>query len=325
MNSNGGVRFAILGRFVDASMVPDIVGRWLRQHWHFPNHAIPSHPFRIRLAILHPDDSPPPPAHALPCEAGVPGYPLSCARSGASWWIGDGAEGVRLELTDEESRIDFWYAEPAPSPTGFAALMVALAESVRASGLIPLHAAIAVRDGEAMALLARSGTGKSTTLLRAVDAGWSPLAEDFAWLDPASLIVYGWDHGVHLWPETLERHLPHLAAMEWAVDSAGKLFLPFDRLPTESVGSAPLSRIVLLDRTAQEGDPWEEVHGADAVRALWEACGVPLSPISRARTALRIAELLRGTTVLRLRLGAAPLELSPPPLAREDRHASLGG
>jgi ABC-type nitrate/sulfonate/bicarbonate transport system ATPase subunit len=61
-----------------------------------------------------------------------------------------------------------------------------------------------VRDGEATALTAQSGTGKTTTLLRLIAAGWTPLAEDLAWLDPDSLTLYGWDRGIRLWQETID-------------------------------------------------------------------------------------------------------------------------
>lgn len=51
------------------------------------------------------------------------------------------------------------------------------------AGALVLHASAAVRDGRAVVVCARSGTGKSSVLTALADAGWAPLSEDLVAID----------------------------------------------------------------------------------------------------------------------------------------------
>jgi hypothetical protein len=182
------------------------------------------------------------------------------------------------------------------------AVLLALCEAVRASGLMPLHAAVATRGAQAVAFLAPSGTGKSTTLVRAIRAGWTPVAEDFAWLDPETLAVYGWDRGIRLWSEGLAL-VGGADGERWRAGADGKLFADYGSLGMHAVRYATLTRLALLTRDGERPSRREPLAPREAVRALWEATGVPLAPRVRAWTARQLPRLLAGLRVERLRLG----------------------
>lgn len=313
--------FPLLGRSLHARVLSPALAGWLAERRHFPEHNAAGHPYRITLTESSHRPSTLPTPSGEPVAAELPEITLHWWNQGSCWQTGDREAGVAAHFEPGEARIEVW-------GSSFPALYLALNEALRASGLIPLHAAILVRDGVATALVAPSGTGKSTTLLRALAAGYTPVAEDLAWLDPDSLEVHGWDRGIRLWPETIERFLPHLAGAPWSTDTDGKLFLDYTALGIERLPGARLSRVIRLERnvarpavaaqsrtgrgpgTMELGAmaPGAMAPGAmelgplaleptplprhEAVRTLWEATGVPLLPATRADLARRIPGLL---------------------------------
>jgi hypothetical protein len=76
---------------------------------------------------------------------------------------------------------------------------------------LPLHGAALVRDGRALVLGARSGTGKSTLAWAALHDDWSLLAEDIVYVQPApSHRLWGGDALLHV-PTASARFFPALA------------------------------------------------------------------------------------------------------------------
>jgi hypothetical protein len=65
----------------------------------------------------------------------------------------------------------------------------------------------------------------------------------------------------------------------------------------------------VLERDEARASAWAPLEPRDAVRAWWEAAGVPLHAGTRARLAAEIPGLLARTTACRLVLGAGPLPL----------------
>lgn len=289
--------FSVLGRPLRAYGLSPGLDAWLRAHWRF-EHEVEDAGFGISLEPCPPPRDLPP-ANAPPVRA--PGIELPCRVLGREHWlIGGPRAGVRLHLRTDGSDIAFWGEEPA-------ALFVALYESLRASGLVPLHASVLARDGQATALAARSGTGKSSTLVQALAAGWQPIAEDFAWLEPDSLRLFGWDRGVHLWPDARRRFAPDLPG--WLPGPDGKLFLPWEALGEPGPRAARLTAVALLERDPARPSAWQPLPPRDAVRALWEAIGVPLSETSRRAVAALLPVLLPRIHLRRLVLGRTPLPL----------------
>jgi hypothetical protein len=288
--------FVILGRTLRAAALSPGREAWLRSAWHFAEHEAAPVSFSISLEPASPPD-----VRFTGAPVRMPGIELPCLAVGENaWLIGSARGGVRLELLDGESRIGMWGSEEVLHP----ALFVALYESVRASGLVPLHASVIARDGAATALMARSGTGKSSTLVQAMRDGWLPIAEDFAWLEPDTLRLHGWDRGVHLWPDARERFAPDLRG--WTMGSDGKLFHPWS---TSGARAARLETIALLVRDPASPSRWDDLTPREAVRALWEAIGVPLSPRSRDEVSRLIPALLARVRTRRLVLGNTALPL----------------
>jgi hypothetical protein len=310
------LEFPLLGRSLQARVLSPALAGWLAERWHFPEHDGAGHPYRITLAERRDRPATLPTPAGEPVVAELPEMTLHWWNQGSCWQMGDREAGVAAYFEPGEARIEVWGA-------AYPALYLALNEALRASGLIPLHAAILVRDGVATALVAPSGTGKSTTLLRALATGYTPIAEDLAWLDPDSLEVHGWDRGIRLWPDTIERFLPHLAGAPWTTDTDGKLFLDYAALGIPRLPGARLSRVIRLERDVARPAVAAATHpgrglGAmalgplvlgstvlgplaleaaqlprhEAVRTLWEATGVPLLPATRADLARRLPGLL---------------------------------
>lgn len=303
------VAFHILGRPFHARGISPSLRAWLDEHWHRPDHDLPPHPFAITLfgeaaAVAEPVRS----AGRI-VIATMPGYEQFWRHHGSTWsWCDDGV-AVRLELEPDGARI-YVSGDVVASANAIAALHVALCEALRASGPVPLHAALAVPPGvrgRATALFGRSGAGKSTTLLRLWRAGWTPLAEDLSWVDPETLAVYPWDLGVRLWPGTLEAFLPDLAEKGWRAGSDGKLFLAYGDLGVDTARVATLAWFARLERDSDEDARWEPLAAVEAVRALWEAVGVQLAPAIRVKTSAWIASMTKRIPGLRLRIGPAAL------------------
>src|SRR5690606_34846365 len=134
--------FPILGRSFVGHGVPEPLRGWLLEQWWRPEHSLPARRFAIGLEWTA-SDSASAPAQGEPVRALVPGGVLSWRSSGGQWeWRGDGATGVRLTLEPEQARIHVW-GTSARDAELFTALYIAICEALRASGLLPLHAAVA--------------------------------------------------------------------------------------------------------------------------------------------------------------------------------------
>lgn len=313
---------SILGRSLHLEVSTPALVAWLERQWNFPEHALAPVPYSIRLVEA---DAPPGTIAGTPVPVSLHRMTLTALAEDDVWRFGDERAGVQLRLGRAESRIAIWGAarEQDAAALTYAALFVSIAESLRASGLLPLHAAVAARAGRATVLAGPSGVGKSTTLWRMARAGWAPLAEDFAWLDPVTCELYGWDRGVRLWPETRERFAPEVPLERFRTDPDGKLFLAYEHFPGPVVRAATLERLAVLERITVDGATGGSTVNAatataaaptplaphDAVRAWWETVGLPLSPPVRDQVAGAIGTLVQRVEAVRLPIGPGPLVL----------------
>ncbi len=174
--------------------------------------------------------------------------------------------GLTLETSQQGARVSLaGHVSPAT-------LLLAFSEVQRAAGLLPLHASVLSRAGQTVAVSGPSGAGKSTAALRLLGLGWDLVAEDWAWLNPGTRQLVGWDRGLRLRPESLERFAPQLLASA-PTDAHGKRMLDPPRL----TGVHVLSRIEFLSPTPM---PPERLR-LELVRAVWNMVGAPLTPAAR--------------------------------------------
>ena len=318
--SRRSVAFQVLGRPFSARGVDDDLAAWLARHWDHPHHRLHDHTFSIDLHCSPRPALPSASLDLLPersasdVDAATPRHSSDDGER-ASVLLGSREGGAQLELRCDGARVQAWGVH-APGAAGRWPLLLALHEAVRASGLLPLHCAAAVHPDEdgASALLGASGVGKSTTLLTLAHAGWAPVCEDFAWLDPNTMQLYAWDHGVHMLPDTLER-LGTQAPPTQRAPAGGKHLLTYRDL-AEHYGvarrvAAPLQRLAWLVR--DEGPSrWTDLPRVQAVPVLWEAIGLPLTGPARRQVSAHIAALVDAVELRTLRLGRTPVPTTPP-------------
>lgn len=302
--------FSILGRPFRATGLTSALADWLEAHWHFREHVVAPHAHAITLNV---SDGPPSRSglDGDPVEVTIQGTTLQWRSVGDRWWLSMPNGGLCLALAPSSSRIEAWgqWVDEG-APAFYVGLYIALTECLRASGLLPLHAAAVARGGTATLFLGQSGTGKSTTVLRAALEGWTPLAEDMVWLDPGTLFVAGWDRGIRLWPEGRDRFASSLARAPWRPDIDGKLVLDYSAFGGAASRSGTLARLVVLAREASHESGSEPVASRDMVRAMWEATGVPLAAETRAWVARVIPEVMSRVECQRLWLAEGSLNNS---------------
>jgi hypothetical protein len=285
--------------------LPYALEQWIRRHWEDVSPIAATDEYRIDVARV---------AHAPRCAANpfagsqtttLDGASLTWQRHAERWWsTGDDDGGVSLRLSTRRARIRVWAAELRLESAPLLALHVAFCEALRARGLVPLHAAVAVRDGRATALIGPSGVGKSTTLLGAIDDGWLPLSEDVAWLEPATRRVFGWsgEHGVRLDATGLSRLSAETRAA-WQPGADGKFELAYDAIARARPRSAELTRVVVLTRDESRESMIEPLAPQSAALALWESAGVPMCWANCETFAATVPALVATLQWQRLTLG----------------------
>ena len=303
--------FYVLGRRVTLTGCPDTLIQALESDWLFAHHCLPDVPYSLTIecvSALRPivGVGQPVSVHAMQQE-----IPLLVHGSEVVY-APDGVPLMRAHFGEESAEIRLCWPAPLTRPT-LAALKIMVAEALRVSGLLPLHAAVASKDGETCAFFGPSGTGKSTTVLRAIAAGWTAMAEDFVWVDPDTAQVYGWDRGIRLLPESFVALPPEVAAQPWPQHADGKYWLPFSALQGHQMSFEPqaraLTQLALLDRRADLPSQWSELPRRAALQLLWEAAGLAVTDLAVQRTGRQIAALLPKVKPLRLVLGSTPLPL----------------
>jgi hypothetical protein len=219
----------------------------------------------------------------------------------------------RVLLRQEEAMVQLELGSTGAVLTLFGAsshlsscLMAATIEAVRVSGLMPMHTAMAARDGVGIAFTGESGRGKTTTLLHSIKAGYSPVCEDFAWLEPQLLMVYGTDRGLRCLPDTLVRvqqFFPDAKPVAFDVD---KHLVPFEALAPR-LWSCRLEQLWTLERDLGLPTRLEPLGKAQAVMALYGCFGVPLCELSRVQISALMGGLVGRLEVQKLQIGNTEL------------------
>jgi hypothetical protein len=131
------------------------------------------------------------------------------------------------------------------------------------AGVLVLHAAACTRDGVTVLIAGRSGSGKSSTLLALIDAGWSPLSEDLCAVDQG-------DEHPRVWPGPpwLRRapgaHGPSGSSVRFeALDKVG-----WDLSARMAAAPADLDAVVFLEPPGGSTIEHDRTPSADAVAHL---------------------------------------------------------
>ena len=228
---------------------------------------------------------------------------LEMRSAGNEFWFGTLESGMKFTHQTNSSKLKWWGNE-----IPYNALFVGICEALRLSGLVSLHASIAARDGLATAFLGPSGRGKTTTLLRASIAGWQIIAEDFSWLDPATMNLYGFDRGLRLLPDTAEifkQHHPKIQLNQMVVD---KYVVFYEQLGVIRQ-AVKLMRLAVLERNPEVISSWQSLSKREGALALWEANGVPFTTEAQNFVSSIIPNLLTRLKLERLVLGEGELPL----------------
>jgi hypothetical protein len=150
-----------------------------------------------------------------------------------------------------------------------------------------------------VAFLGPSGRGKSTTLLRAASAGWTPVAEDAAFVDVSTLTVVRADAHDHVRVRT-------------SPESDDRRQVAFADLGGGAT-AARLTHLVRLVRGTASEPTWGPMSRADAVMALHEAVGVPTTRAVGRVLGPAFGDLVGRVETLTLDVGSprAPLPALP--------------
>lgn len=217
-------------------------------------------------------------------------------------WICTADAAIQLEFDGSGVELTLFGAE-ASLPV---CLGLALIEAIRASGLLPMHAAITLHDGVALALTGTSGTGKTTTLMQALKHGYTPVSEDFAWLNPQSMRVHSVDRGLHCLPDTLARALEYFPHIEPIQANPRKQFIAFAQIAAQT-WECGLHAIWKLERQPELPSAVMPISPAERVMTLFETTGLPLTLLTRAQAATVIPRLAQQLEIAKLRIGNTPL------------------
>lgn len=186
---------------------------------------------------------------------------------------------LHLKCQQDRVSIDFNHRQIWCSGKGNAlrlCIQFGIMEILRWQGWMPIHASALKVNGAATVLLGPSGTGKTTTLLQAARKDVFSLAEDWSWISPEG-VLYPWDSGLHLLPDTTERFADVLPEARTWVDRGSRKKWRFEvkDLPWFAPEPCPLGHFWLLKRSPETAlGPLSKL---DQVKALWEATGMPLT------------------------------------------------
>jgi hypothetical protein len=155
----------------------------------------------------------------------------------------------------------------------------------RRSDLLFLHAAVLGYSTGAIAVLAASGVGKSTTSLAALQAGLRCYSDELAPLDLERLCVWPYPRALSLKTRPNQRNFRgtprvHRIGQQW--------FLPLDSSRVHARNhSIPLRALVILDRVGDECSRIARLSGAKALANVYSHCLNPMAHDNGGLSAVR--------------------------------------
>lgn len=224
---------------------------------------------------------------------GAPPAPSGGAREVAAWgdWrmLCDGEQvfiaypRARVTLHLAEARATLWLAETwwlEPLKLQQSPWLSLLGWLLRERGRYMLHASAVARDGKGLLLAGESGSGKSSSALALIQAGWDWLADDVALLEPGTgARIHGLARGFCFHP-ALAAQVPGLMGEP----VAEKRFAAIEGLfPGRRVAACQPTAVLLPSVTGAAWSRLEPASPAEALLALLPASGLMLAGGSAAR------------------------------------------
>jgi len=150
------VDFSVLGRRLRAFGVSGQLSGWLREFWEYPDRGAPSVDHQVEI---HTRNGPGPSNDTwTPVALSLPDRTLPVQQSGGRWRAGTVQSGVQLTPGSGSDLVEIWNWSATPDPALLhLALHVMITECLRASGLVPLHAAVAASEHGSTAWLGATG------------------------------------------------------------------------------------------------------------------------------------------------------------------------
>jgi hypothetical protein len=225
---------------------------------------------------------------------------LRLERASDAGYIVSGATTARCWLAYEDALLDL-----------LDRMVHALLARLLAQGMYAIHAGAVVGRGAALALVGRSGQGKTTLTLGLLRRGMGLLSDELTVVEPSARLIVPYRRSLHLRPRTLDL-IPELRFLrqrprhqlgggsEWAV-------APHDleqAFPGCLADAAPLRAVLLL-----EGTPRADAQPAitpvpaalaaiELLRSAWAAA------VDFEGTLGQIGQLLDSVSCARIRVGA---------------------
>jgi hypothetical protein len=126
-----------------------------------------------------------------------------------------------------------------------------------------LHAAAVAKDGRALVVCGTSGAGKSSVLVRMVDAGWEALTEDVCAIDGRGGAPVAWP-GPPWVRRAYDEPGPVGAALRFETPDKAA----WDLEPRQPAGPVFVGRLVFLDPPGGDTPQWMPLSQPEAVRDL---------------------------------------------------------
>ena len=170
-----------------------------------------------------------------------------------------------------------------------------------------LHAGVMSLQNRAVVFTGKSGTGKSTLAAALLARGWSYLCDEFALIEPKSLLVYPFPKALSIkrdGRDHIERLNLPLVSGEW---SDGKRTRPFSYVtPMEADGvvggPCPIGSVLFLSRRTNMSLRWSRLSEPEAAMTLYR-CGLNTEDLGRQAFETAVA-LARQAQCFELNLGS---------------------
>ncbi len=196
--------------------------------------------------------------------------------SGIRWQASPGhvlvtlADIARIHISAGREIVVTPFTAASAHDVAYAIMRAAIGSLLHQRHVLVLHAsAVRLREDRAVAVAGPSTSGKSTVLFACLQRGWGMITDDIAALEIPSAGEVRISPGnpvVSLWRDALDHFAVDAAHLQLVRSRVDKFKWPAPAAPPAR--SAPLSAVVVLERSQSPGVRCERLHGKRAFAAL---------------------------------------------------------